>query len=103
MMIGKLLGFEEDQWPQLKHWSETTIAMGGGPRSFTEVGMTSAMEFAQACADLFAAKKDAPTDDVIGHYTTAQVDGCPMDDPDALLALLREVRATLRTLGEVRS
>ena len=60
MMIGKLLGFDEDDWPKLKHWSETTIAMGGGPRYFNEVGMTSAMEFAQACADLFAEKRPTP-------------------------------------------
>jgi cytochrome P450 family 142 subfamily A polypeptide 1 len=86
-----LLGFDENEWPKLKHWSETTIAMGGGPRYFSEVGMASAMEFAQACADLFAEKKKAPTDDVIGHYTTAEVDGCPMDEAtviaDSLLIL----------------
>jgi len=91
MMIGKLLGFDEEEWPKLKHWSETTIAMGGGPRYFNEVGMTSAMEFAQACADLFAAKRENPGDDVLSHYTTAEVDGCPMDEgtviADSLLLL----------------
>jgi cytochrome P450 family 142 subfamily A polypeptide 1 len=91
MMIGKLLGFDEADWPKLKHWSETTIAMGGGPRYFSEIGMTSAMEFAQACAELFAEKKQNPGDDVISHYTTAEVDGCPMDDAmvisDSLLLL----------------
>ena len=91
MMIGKLLGFDEDDWPKLKHWSETTIAMGGGPRYFNEVGMTSAMEFAQACADLFADKRANPGDDVLSHYTTAEIDGCPMDEgtviADSLLLL----------------
>ena len=91
MMIGKLLGFDEDDWPKLKHWSETTIAMGGGPRYFNEVGMTSAMEFAQACADLFAEKRANPGDDVLSHYTTAEIDGCPMDEgtviADSLLLL----------------
>jgi cytochrome P450 family 142 subfamily A polypeptide 1 len=91
MMIGKLLGFDEEEWPKLKHWSETTIAMGCGPRYFNEVGMTSAMEFAQACADLFAAKREEPGDDVLSHYTTAEVDGCPMDEgtviADSLLLL----------------
>ncbi len=79
MMIGKLLGFDEDQWPELKRWSETTIAMGGGPRYFNEVGMISAMEFAQAAAELFEIKKGCPADDVLSHYTTAEIDGCPMD------------------------
>lgn len=91
MMIGKLLGFDEDDWPKLKFWSETTIAMGGGPRYFNEVGMTSAMEFAQACSELFAAKHENPGDDVISHYTTAEIDGCPMDEAmvisDSLLLL----------------
>jgi cytochrome P450 family 142 subfamily A polypeptide 1 len=101
MMIGKLLGFDEEEWPKLKHWSETTIAMGGGPRYFNEIGMTSAMEFAQACADLFAAKHDNPGDDVLSHYTTAQVDGCPMDEATVIadsLLLLDGGAETTRTV-----
>ena len=30
-MIGLLLGFPDEMWPKLQHWSETTIALGGGP------------------------------------------------------------------------
>ena len=30
-MIGWLLGFPEDMWPQLRDWSERTIMLGGGP------------------------------------------------------------------------
>ena len=101
MMIGKLLGFEEDDWPKLKHWSETTIAMGGGPRYFTEVGMVSAIEFAGAAAELFEAKKACPADDVFSHYTTAEVDGCPMSTEDAIadgLLLLDGGAETTRTV-----
>ena len=60
MMIGKLLGFDEDEWPKLKYWSETTIASAAGRATSTRSGWISAMEFAQACADLFAAKRSAP-------------------------------------------
>jgi len=101
MMIGKLLGFDEAEWPKLKHWSETTIAMGGGPRYFNEVGMTSAMEFAQACADLWAEKKQNPGDDVLSHYTAAQVDGCPLDEATVIadsLLLLDGGAETTRTV-----
>ena len=101
MMIGKLLGFEEDQWPKLKHWSETTIAMGGGPRYFSEVGMTSAVEFAGATAELYEAKKGCPADDVLSHYTTAEIDGCPMSLDDAIadsLLLLDGGAETTRTV-----
>lgn len=67
-MIGLLLGFPGDMWPKLQHWSETTIALGGGPRYHDEEGIISAMEFAGACAELYETKK-------------AEVaNGCPMDD-----------------------
>src|SRR5438309_616795 len=39
MMIGKLLGFDEDRWHDLQAWSERTIALGGGPRYFDEDGV----------------------------------------------------------------
>ena len=75
MMIGKLLGFPDERWPKLKHWSERTIAMGGGPRYFDEDGMTAAMEFGRPVAELFAEKKGCPADDVIAVWTTAEIDG----------------------------
>ncbi|CAB4611567.1 unannotated protein [freshwater metagenome] len=101
MMIGKLLGFEEDQWPLLKHWSETTIALGGGPRYFNDEGVVATMEFAQAAADLFELKKSCPADDVLSHYTTAEVDGCPMTLEDVIgdsLLLLDGGAETTRTV-----
>ncbi|MBU6330304.1 MAG: cytochrome P450 [Acidobacteria bacterium] len=101
MMIGKLLGFEETDWPKLKYWSETTIALGGGPRYFNEAGMIAAMEFAQAAADLFEAKKSCPADDILTHYTTAEVDGCPFDAETAIadsLLLLDGGAETTRTV-----
>ena len=101
MMIGKLLGFDESDWPKLKHWSETTIALGGGPRYFNEVGMTSAIEFAGAAAELFESKKTCPADDIFSLYTTAEVDGCPFDPNDAIadaLLLLDGGAETTRTV-----
>ena len=101
MMIGKLLGFEEEDWPKLKHWSETTIALGGGPRYFNDEGMISAMEFAGAAAELFEAKKSCPADDIFSFYTTAEVDGCPFDPNDAIadaLLLLDGGAETTRTV-----
>ena len=101
MMIGRLLGFDEEEWPKLKHWSETTIAMGGGPRYFSEIGMASAMEFAGAAAELFEAKKACPADDVLSHYTTAEIDGCPMSLDDVIadsLLLLDGGAETTRTV-----
>ncbi len=101
MMIGKLLGFDEAEWPKLKHWSETTIALGGGPRYFNEVGMTSAIEFAGAAAELYESKKSCPADDIFSLYTTAEIDGCPFDPNDAIadaLLLLDGGAETTRTV-----
>jgi len=101
MMIGKLLGFEEEDWPKLKHWSETTIALGGGPRYFNDEGMISAMEFAGAAAELFEAKKSCPADDIFSFYTTAEINGCPFDPNDAIadaLLLLDGGAETTRTV-----
>ena len=101
MMIGKLLGFEESDWPKLKYWSETTIALGGGPRYFNEAGMIAAMDFAQAAADLFELKKTCPADDILTHYTTAEIDGCPFDAETAIadsLLLLDGGAETTRTV-----
>lgn len=101
MMIGKLLGFEETDWPKLKYWSETTIALGGGPRYFNDAGMIAAMEFAAAAAELFETKKTCPADDILTHYTTAEIDGCPFDAETAIadsLLLLDGGAETTRTV-----
>jgi cholest-4-en-3-one 26-monooxygenase len=91
MMIGKLLGFPEDRWHDLQRWSEQTIALGGGPRYHDEAGMAAVDEFFSAAADLHAEKSQCPADDVMTIWTTAKVDGEPMDVAtvgcDALLLL----------------
>jgi len=101
MMIGKLLGFEEDAWPQLQSWSERTIAMGGGPRYFNEDGMIAAMEFAQAAADLYDTKKGCPVHDVMGVWTEASIEGVPLAKDDVIadcLLLLDGGAETTRTV-----
>jgi cytochrome P450 family 142 subfamily A polypeptide 1 len=78
MMIGRLLGFDPERWRELKAWSERTIALGGGPRYFTDDGMVAAMEFAQASADLYAEKQSCPAHDVMTTWTKATIDGEPL-------------------------
>ena len=74
-MIGLLLGFPDEMWPKLQHWSETTIALGGGPRYHDEEGITSAMEFAVAAAELYEAKSACPADDVMSHWINVERSG----------------------------
>jgi cytochrome P450 family 142 subfamily A polypeptide 1 len=78
MMIGRLLGFPDDEWPQLKHWSETTIALGGGPRYLDDAGVHAAGEFAVRALELYAEKQTCPMDDVLSVWSTAEIDGRPL-------------------------
>ncbi len=101
MMIGKLLGFDEARWPDLKHWSEATIALGGGPPYMSDAGIEAAMEFAGACLEVFNAKRSHPGDDILSHYTTAEIEGCPMAEESAIadsLLLLDGGAETTRTV-----
>ncbi len=75
MMIGLLLGFPDEMWPKLQHWSETTIVLGGGPRYLSDEGIIAAMEFAGACADLYEEKQRCPADDVMSVWTQAEIPG----------------------------
>ena len=59
-MIGYLLGFDDDLWPKLKHWSEATIAMGGGPRYHSQEGTEAVFDFVAACMALYEAKQACP-------------------------------------------
>ena len=67
-MIGFLLGFPDEMWTDLQRWSETTIALGGGPRYFNDEGATSAFEFAAATAELYEERKACPAHDVMTKW-----------------------------------
>ncbi|MCY4425127.1 MAG: cytochrome P450 [Acidimicrobiaceae bacterium] len=75
MMIGFLLGFDDDQWPMLKHWSEITVALGGGPRYHIPEGRAAAREFAAASVELYTAKQVCPADDIMSRWIEAERDG----------------------------
>ncbi len=91
MMIGDLLGFPHEMWPKLMDWSSRTIVGGGGPRAATEDVMAAAGEFFAACAELYTEKQRCPADDVMTVWTTAEIDGTPLDQgtvlSDCLLVL----------------
>jgi cholest-4-en-3-one 26-monooxygenase len=78
MMIGKLLGFPEHAWPDLKRYSEETIQLGGGPRYFDQAGMEAAIEFGMRSAALYEERKTCPMDDVMTVWTNAEVEGRPL-------------------------
>ena len=73
-MIGLLIGFPSEMWPKLQHWSETTIALGGGPRYHEEEGMIAALEFAGAAAELYEERSGCPMDDVMSHWVGVEAE-----------------------------
>ena len=77
-MIGLLLGFDDDLWPKLKHWSETSIATGGGPRYHTREGVEAVLEFAVACAELYTQKQGCPAGDVMSRWIEVETDSGAM-------------------------
>ena len=74
-MIGLLLGFDDSLWPKLQHWSEATIALGGGPRYQNLEGREAVAEFRAACSDLYAEKQACPAGDVMSRWIEAESDG----------------------------
>ena len=74
-MIGFLLGFDDDLWPKLMHWSEATIALGGGPRYQSHEGAEAIMEFVIACAGLYTTKQACPANDVMSRWIEAESEG----------------------------
>ncbi len=74
-MIGCLLGFDDSLWPKLKHWSEASIATGGGPRYRSDEGVQAVLEFAVACTELYTTKQGCPAGDVMSRWIEAESDG----------------------------
>jgi cholest-4-en-3-one 26-monooxygenase len=101
MMIGWLLGYPDDEWPKLRDWSERTIAMGGGPRYFSEDGMAAFGEFITRSMALYEEKKACPMDDIFSHYTTVEIPGQSFGLDEAMsdaLLLLDGGAETTRTV-----
>lgn len=73
------------------HWSETTIALGGGPRYVSDEGIMAAVEFAEAALAVSEQRRVTPSDDLLSLWTKAEVGGCPLSSDniasDALLLL----------------
>lgn len=101
LMIGRLLGFPDADWPSLRDWSERTITLGGGPRYFSDDGVLAAIEFAGAAGALYEAKKTCPMDDLFSIYTTAEIPGSTFGVDEAVsdgLLLLDGGAETTRTV-----
>jgi len=107
MVIAELLGFGSERWRDCKRWSEVTMAAAGyrdgDPRQ--PVGSFEAvLEFAEAAAEVVAARRSEPRDDLISAWVHATVDGEPLPDgeiiQEALLLLDGGAETTRSVIGQ---
>ena len=73
-MIGLVLGFDDNMWPKLKHWSEASIATGGGPRYRSQEGVEAVLEFAVAATELYTDKQGCPAGDLMSRWIEVESD-----------------------------
>jgi len=74
-VIGRLLGFADDDWGRVKYWSEATIVAGGGPRYLGEGVVEAFGDYCEHAGRLADARRAAPADDVMSAWTRAEADG----------------------------
>ena len=75
MVIARLLGFDDEQWPRVKHWSEATIVAGGGPRYMNDGVVEAFGDYCEHAARLMETRQAAPADDVMSLWMQAESDG----------------------------
>ncbi len=73
-VIGWMLGFPDERWPDLVRWSTTTMPAGGGLRYVTDEAVGAAGECAVAVLDLAAERRRNPRHDLLSLWTRS-------DDP----------------------
>ncbi len=75
MMISDLLGYPRELWERVRHWSEQTMVLSGqtspeGPPHVMHPDIPLVMrEFAEVTAELIAARRAEPRDDLISAWT----------------------------------
>ena len=97
-VIGWLLGFPEDAWPQLVHWSATAVYAGGGRRYITDDATIAAGEYALAVLEMAEDRRARPTGDLLSVWSNAGPDEPAYDDDhlahEALLLLVGGAETT---------
>ena len=68
LVIARLLGFDDDQWPRVKHWSEATIVAGGGPRYMNDGVVEAFGDYCEHAARLMETRQAVFVDDVMSLW-----------------------------------
>ncbi|MGK5552130.1 cytochrome P450 [Actinomadura kijaniata] len=97
-VIGWLLGFPDEAWERLAHWSATAVVAGGGRRYITDEATMAVGEFAVAVLEMAKERRACPADDLLSVWSNAGPDDPPYDDEhfahEALLLLVGGAETT---------
>jgi cytochrome P450 family 142 subfamily A polypeptide 1 len=97
-VIGWLLGFPEESWPELVHWSETAVFAGGGMRYVTDKATLAVGEFALAVLEMAKERRSCPSEDLLSIWSNVGPDQPLYDDEhlahEALLLLVGGAETT---------
>jgi cytochrome P450 family 142 subfamily A polypeptide 1 len=86
LVIAELLGFPQDDWRRLQHWSDD---MNTGDASHPlEAAMKAYQEYCDYFAPIHAAKTAAPGEDLISKLIVGEVDGQRLGYDDVLRTTL---------------
>ena len=103
-VIGRLLGVDEADCPQLRVWSEQVVQFFDVDRSDErkEIAETATREFHQFLSDLRAERRQAPRDDLISRMIEDERNGHYSDDEfisTCMLILMAGHGSTIDVLG----
>ncbi|MEU5877497.1 cytochrome P450 [Spirillospora sp. NPDC047279] len=97
-VIGWLLGFPEDAWPQIVRWSAAAGLAGGGQRYITDDATIAAGEFALAVLEMAKERRGCPSEDLLSVWSNVGPGQPEYDDEhlahEALLLLVGGAETT---------
>ncbi len=81
--FSRVLGVPRDDWQQVVEWSTSIAAAGAGEVSDADLARIT-QEVGPYLWSLLDARRSEPTDDLLSLIATAEVDGRPLDDIQAV-------------------
>jgi len=81
----RMIGFPEEEWPMVRSWSERLMRIDDRTNAESMGGMINAVgELFQRVQDEVTQRQECPVDDLLTVWSTATVDGAPLD-PETVL------------------
>jgi cytochrome P450 family 142 subfamily A polypeptide 1 len=107
IMISDLMGYDRAVWPQVKWWSEATMAQAGfldGDERRPRGSEEASADFAAETYKLMEARRAEPRDDLMSVWVQASLDGEPLPVEEifneALLLIDGGAETTRSTIGQ---